>query len=138
MKKILFAIGILGALAVILGAFGAHALVPKLPAESLASYKTGVLYHFIHILAALIASILYLLTKNKLFRTSAYIFLIGILLFSGSIYLLSTRSITHLEISWLGPVTPVGGVLFILGWICLAIAGFGSEVKWAPNQEQEA
>ncbi len=133
MKRTILILGILGALAVILGAFGAHALVPKLPADSLASYKTGVLYHFIHTLAALAACILYLLTEQKLFRTSAYIFIVGILFFSGSIYLLATRAITHLEISWLGPVTPVGGVLFIIGWLCLAIAGSRMEFKSPSN-----
>ena len=123
MKKLLLIIGILGALAVILGVFGAHALVPKLPVESLASYKTGVLYHFIHTLAALLACVLYLLTEQKLFRNGAYLFIVGILFFSGSIYLLATRPVTHLEVGFLGPVTPVGGVLFILAWICMAIAG---------------
>lgn len=124
MKKLILTIGILGAVAVVLGAFGAHALVPGLSAESLASYKTGVLYHFIHVLAALLSTILFRITENRLFRTSAWLFIAGIVCFSGSIYLLSTRSITNLDIGWLGPVTPIGGVLFIAGWLLVAFGGF--------------
>ena len=128
MKKLLIIIGILGACAVVLGAFGAHALVPKLSAASLASYKTGVLYHFIHVLAAMAAMILYINTHQRLFKTSAILFLVGIIFFSGSIYLLATRELTNLTVGWLGPVTPIGGVIFILAWLVSALAASKIEI----------
>lgn len=108
----------LGALGVIFGAFGAHWLAERLAVQQLTSYKTAVLYHFIHVLAAL--SVLNLVTKggNKGLTVSVFLFLGGILFFSGSLYLLATREILGLSYyKWLGPLTPIGGLLFIAGWI---------------------
>jgi len=113
---------ILGALAVILGAFGAHGLKPLLSPESLANYQTGVLYHFIHTLALLLVSS----RRNSPFRfqqASCISFTVGIVLFSGSLYLLSTASVTGLSVSFLGPITPIGGIALILGWVLLALPG---------------
>lgn len=119
-KKILIMIGISGMLAVVLGAFGAHALVNKISAESLSSYKTGVSYQFYHTLAALLC---YMLLKDSDMKSHMWptiSFLIGNLLFSGSIYLLTTRMLTGLDnISWLGPITPIGGFFYIFGWIMM-------------------
>lgn len=108
----------MGALAVILGAFGAHWLAERLPIQQLTSYKTGVLYHFIHVIAALsVLNIVKDLSKSRLIIT-VYLFLGGIVLFSWSIYLLATRDILGLtSYKWLGPLTPIGGVLFIAGWL---------------------
>ena len=113
---------LLGALAVILGAFGAHMLADKLAAKQLGSFKTGVLYHFVHIIAALLTIVLAEIKSSKTLLWSARLFLIGILLFSGSLYLLSTREIIGLiSYKWLGPITPIGGIFFIVGWINAAI-----------------
>ncbi|NNE28983.1 MAG: DUF423 domain-containing protein [Saprospiraceae bacterium] len=121
MKSIIIAAAGLGALAVILGAFGAHSLADKLSAESLASYKTGVLYHFLHVLVILIVGIYYQQKPNNLMRWAVICFIVGIVFFSGSIYLLATRSITGLSFTnILGPITPIGGLLFVSGWILLA------------------
>jgi uncharacterized membrane protein YgdD (TMEM256/DUF423 family) len=123
-KHIIFTAALLGAAAVILGAFGAHALRSVLPARDLEVWHTGVQYHFYHVFALLFLST-FTRFKNKLITASYYLFTLGIVFFSGSLYLLSCRSI--LGWSWLnvlGPVTPIGGLLFIAGWVLLALAAF--------------
>jgi uncharacterized membrane protein YgdD (TMEM256/DUF423 family) len=106
------------ALAVILGAFGAHGLDGKIPAEALETYQTGVRYHFYHGFGMLCCLILAIITSRKGFIRVAYVFAAGILLFSGSLYVLSMKSLLGLEnVRWLGPITPLGGLLFIAGWI---------------------
>ena len=114
--------GIVGTTAIILGAFGAHALKGKLDDALLDSYKTGVMYHFIHVLAMLICVAMVQRQDSVWMRRAFWFFFIGILFFSGSIYLLATRQITDLDASFLGPITPIGGILFILGWLCLCIS----------------
>lgn len=117
-KKLMLATALLGMLAVIIGAFGAHSLDGKISAGSLLSYKTGVSYQFYHTLGSAVAIILYLQFHQKQFRHASFCFLIGILLFSGSIYLLTTNDITGIGLRGiLGPMTPIGGLFFILGWI---------------------
>lgn len=120
-KRIILTGALLGLIAVILGAFGAHGLENKVSEGSLDNWKTAVSYQFYHTFA-----ILYLATfsraKNVLINFSYWTFTAGILLFSGSLYLLSTREITGLTASFLGPITPIGGLLFILGWISLFVA----------------
>lgn len=93
-----------------LGAFGAHALKDRLTEYYLDVYKTGVLYHFIHGLALFVVA---WLTQNQNSSASiaGYCFLAGIVIFSGSLYILSITGI-----KWLGAVTPIGGILFIIGW----------------------
>lgn len=99
---------VLGALAVVAGAFGAHALAERLPAVSLEVWKTTVFYQFIHVI-----SVLALRTTPL----TKLLWLLGIVLFSGSLYVLSTSSLHELNVNWLGPVTPIGGLFFILGWL---------------------
>jgi uncharacterized membrane protein YgdD (TMEM256/DUF423 family) len=118
-----------GAVAVILGAFGAHSLKGALPPEQLQVYETGVRYQFYHTLAILLCGLLLRQSESGLFKTSGYFFLAGIVCFSGSLYLLSTRAILGIE-DWafLGPVTPVGGLFFICGWIILFAGANKSKV----------
>lgn len=106
-------IAILGALAVALGALGAHALKDVLDPSSLASYKTAVLYHLFHTIALLA------LTRGSYKKLTAQLWMGGIALFSGSIYLLATDELLGLSFSFLGPITPIGGVLLIGGWLSL-------------------
>ena len=109
-------------LAVILGAFGAHTLKEKLTPELLASFETGVRYQFYHSLALLMIALISKENKNKFIQWAGISFMIGVIFFSGSLYLLSLRDIIGLEnYKWLGPVTPLGGVCFIVGWIFLFI-----------------
>ena len=111
------------ACAVVLGALGAHALTERLTPESLTAYLTGVRYHFWHALALLLLVALKDHLSPTGFRHTALLFLIGTLLFSGSIYALSTRALYAPEgLRWLGPITPLGGLLLITGWIRLATA----------------
>lgn len=112
---------ILGAIAVILGAFGAHGLEDQISPDSLDTYKTGVLYHFLHVFIGLIAVLTSRQQSGRLLIIGCWSFLLGILLFSGSLYLLSTTELTGLNLNFLGPVTPIGGLLFISGWITIAI-----------------
>lgn len=121
-------ISILGALAVAMGAFGAHILSDKITSSSLEVYKTAVFYHFIHTMVALIALVLAVVLKEPMFKTASVILIIGVIFFSGSLYLLSLREVLHIE-SWskvLGPITPLGGLLFITGWIILGIGLYKS------------
>ncbi len=119
-KYLLIISALFGALAVIIGAFGAHALSERIPQDSLNSFKTGVSYQFYHCLAAFIALFLSINFGLKQFKWSGLCFLIGIFFFSGSIYLLTTHSITSLNMgSILGPLTPIGGLFFIAGWFLL-------------------
>ncbi|MGB0254601.1 MAG: DUF423 domain-containing protein [Flavobacteriaceae bacterium] len=104
--------------AVILGAFGAHLLEQYLSTEVLQSYEVGVRYQFFHGLALLFLS----LDKNVFSKRTATLFVIGTLLFSGSIYGLSLSSMSLSTLpKILGPVTPIGGLLLILGWVNLLI-----------------
>lgn len=103
-------------LGVILGALGAHALEKTgLSADSLESYETAVRYQIYHGLALLILG-----QSKYLSKTLIWLFIIGVLMFSVSIYLLVTDELFNADFSFLGPITPIGGVLLILGW-CLLI-----------------
>jgi uncharacterized membrane protein YgdD (TMEM256/DUF423 family) len=122
MKKLLVIGSILGASAVILGAFGAHALKTILTESQLESYQTGVHYQIIHAIVIIIIGILYHLTKNRNFITAANLMFAGAMFFSFSIYLLSLRDFLGMpQLSFLGPVTPIGGILMIIGWIIILI-----------------
>lgn len=115
-KNILVLAGISGALAVGLGAFGAHGLEPLLVQNGrLDTFETAVSYHFYHTLGLLGLGILALIKPEwKGLSLAAWGMFLGILIFSGSLYILSLTGIT-----WLGAITPIGGVGFILGWLAL-------------------
>lgn len=123
MKRLVLMGSIMAALAVIIGAFGAHALKPLLNETQLQTYETGVKYHLIHSLALLLIATLYHQHKIKLFLSAGVLMFIGIILFSFSLYLLSLRDVLGIQ-SWsfLGPITPLGGLSMIVGWI-LVFAG---------------
>lgn len=105
------------ALAVLLGAFGAHSLKKILSGEMLAIYETGVTYHFYHAIGLLVIGIAArYLPGSTLLSWSGWLMLAGIVLFSGSLYLLSISGTR-----WLGAVTPVGGLCFIAAWIVFAV-----------------
>lgn len=122
MEKKWIAVGsFLAAIAVMAGALGAHALRGQIADRLLESYQTGVLYHTIHALAMVAVGILSSLYSGISLRPVFWLFFLGIFFFSGSIYLLSTREIAGWNPSFLGPVTPVGGLLFMVGWIVLGV-----------------
>ena len=108
-----------GLLAVMLGAFMSHSLEETITTDLLGVFQTGVSYHMYHSLAALAAGILsHIFPKVRLLKFSAYSFLLGIMLFSGSLYLLALT-----ELPMIGMITPIGGIFFIFGWIMLCIFG---------------
>ena len=116
--RLFLAIGsISGALAVILGAFGAHGLKSRLSEKMLANYMTGVEYHFYHTFALLAVGLLAMHLPSRLLSAGGWAFIIGILIFSGSLYVMALTGITKL-----GAITPIGGLLFIIGWTLLAVA----------------
>ena len=112
----LILICISGFLAVALGAFGAHGLSPRLSAHQMMIWDKAVSFQFYHTLAALIAIVFYDLKHVRYLLTAAYLFLIGVACFSGSLYLIATAELTGFPTDVSGPVTPVGGLLFLLGW----------------------
>ena len=107
--------GINGFLAVGIGAFGAHALSDRLTPELTSTFQTGVQYHMFHTLALFGVGLLLLtLPQAALPRISGYLFTLGIVLFSGSLYVLAITGIR-----WLGAITPLGGLCFLAAWGCL-------------------
>jgi uncharacterized membrane protein YgdD (TMEM256/DUF423 family) len=115
-RKTLAIAGALLALATVLGAFGAHALKAHLPADRLQVYETAVRYHFLHSLGLLAIGILLRSMDGELLRWSAILVLAGVILFSGSLYLL-----TFGAPRFMGVVTPIGGLALIGGWILFAV-----------------
>ena len=112
---------ITGVLVVIIGAFGAHFLKSRLDATNLETIKTGVLYLFIHTLATLLVCVMAQRQQipGRWLKLSGIGFLAGIVMFSGSLFIISTRSLTDFPASSIGFVTPLGGLSFILGWLFL-------------------
>ncbi|BAV08393.1 Uncharacterized membrane protein YgdD, TMEM256/DUF423 family [Filimonas lacunae] len=116
----------LGALAVILGAFGAHKLKEIVPAPALAIFETGVKYQFYHVFALLITALAWKEFPNKWLQYAGTLFVLGIILFSGSLYVLTWLTAASeggplpAIGKVIGPVTPVGGLFFIAGWLLLA------------------
>ncbi|MES2491306.1 MAG: DUF423 domain-containing protein [Pseudomonadota bacterium] len=106
-----------GFLAVALGAFGAHALKQRLSTEMLAVWRTAVEYHFYHALALILLGIIARQTPSAALNAGGACFAIGVLIFSGSLYALALS-----DIRILGAVTPLGGLLFLAGWILLGYA----------------
>ncbi len=111
-----------GMIGVSFGAFGAHFLKTRLEVNSLEALKTGVLYLFIHVLATLGMAVLSLShPASRLIRSAGVFFLVGVFLFSGSLFVISTSSLTGIPASYVGFLTPLGGVSFICGWVALLL-----------------
>jgi uncharacterized membrane protein YgdD (TMEM256/DUF423 family) len=119
-RKIVRIAAILGMLAIILGAFGAHALKKVLTAEQLVTFETGVKYQMYHALLLLFVGLsaqVSEIAKKRIF----YFVVSGVLCFSGSIYLLATNDLTTFDFKKIGFITPIGGLLLIVAWMCLFI-----------------
>jgi len=119
-RNYLLAGSLSGAIAVALGAFGAHGLKKIVPAETVATFQTGVQYQMYHTLALILAAILYEKFPDKWIRWAGGCFIAGIVLFSGSLYLLTAlKAAGEVGLNGVGIITPFGGVFFILGWVSL-------------------
>ncbi|EGG93043.1 hypothetical protein IMCC1989_1796 [gamma proteobacterium IMCC1989] len=120
-KLFLLFAAINGMIAVVLGAFGAHALKASIGASLLSAYQTGIQYHFIHVLA-LVGLALFILrlpatvTVPLPLVLAGCLWMAGVILFSGSLYGIAIGAP-----SWFGPITPLGGLLLIVGWLCFAV-----------------
>lgn len=119
MEKTFLVIGaVLGALAVAIGAFGAHGLKAMVTPDLLANFETGARYHMYHALAIVaVALVIARYPAATLAPTAGWLFLAGIVIFSGSLYLMALTGMR-----WLGAITPIGGVALIGGWACLALS----------------
>ena len=117
-RKITSVAALMGMIAIILGAFGAHALKKQLSVEQLGSFETGVKYQMYHALFLLFLGINTFLNE-KVKKTVFQLVVFGVFFFSGSIYLLTTKEITGVDFKFIGIVTPIGGVLLIMAWSVL-------------------
>lgn len=106
---------------VMLGAFGAHTLRDRLTADMLVIFETGVRYHFIHALALFVVAWAASRWPGPLVSFAGWLFVAGIVIFSGSLYVLSISGVR-----WLGAITPIGGLCMIAGWALLAVAALRS------------
>lgn len=118
-RFLLFAAALSGFICVALGAFASHLLQGQLTERLYDVLQTGIQYQMFHTLALLVVAVLLKQQMSALLRWSGAAFLLGILLFCGSLYLLALSG-QH----WLGAVTPIGGILFLTGWGCLAVAAY--------------
>ncbi len=120
-KKIISTAAILGMIAIILGAFGAHALKKVLSLDQLNTFETGVKYQMYHALFLLFLGTTKTVSERVRKRVF-YLVLSGVFLFSGSIYLLATNTLTNINFRFIGPLTPVGGFLLIFAWFNIFIS----------------
>jgi uncharacterized membrane protein YgdD (TMEM256/DUF423 family) len=122
-KKFIATGALLGAIAVALGAFGAHGLKKIVSAETVQTFQTGVQYHMYHALALLLTGLLYEKCSQKFARMAGVLFITGVFLFSGSLYLLTAgKAAGNLSFDKAGIITPLGGIAFIAGWVILFLA----------------
>ncbi len=133
MKKRIIASGaVLGMIAIILGAFGAHALKKVLSIDQLVTFETGVRYQMYHALFLLFIGTYDALSQKKQ-KAIYYLVLTGVALFSGSIYLLATNSLTSFDFKIIGFVTPIGGLLLIIAWFILLASIFDKKSQNHQN-----
>lgn len=125
-KKIISTGAIFGMLAIILGAFGAHALKKVLSLDALATFETGVKYQMYHAIFLLFVGLATEISQ-KAKKTIYYLVVVGVLFFSGSIYLLATNSLTSFDFKTIGFITPIGGFLLILAWGALLLNYFNKK-----------
>jgi len=124
MQKTFLIVGsVLGMLSVILGAFGAHVLKTVISSEAINIFETAVRYQFYHVFALIATGILYKEFPLRYTIIAGYLFIYGIILFSGSLYILTYfKGAAIVGYNWIGMITPLGGLLLIAGWIFLTIA----------------
>ncbi len=123
MEKVFFVIGAVAAgLGVLLGAFGAHGLQARLTPDLLETFETGVRYEIYHAFAILIVALALTRWNSPLITWAGWAFLLGMVVFSGSLYILALTGVR-----WLGAITPIGGVAFIAGWVLLAVGVWQSQ-----------
>lgn len=134
-RKIILTAIILGAISIIFGAFGAHALKKLIDVNALATFETGVRYQMYHALFLLfLASTNVIQERSK--KVIHILVIFGVLFFSGSIYLLATNAITSFDFKVIGFITPIGGLLFIMAWTVLFINVYKNRSQFQDNSSQ--
>ena len=119
-KRLLTTVSVLGIAGVAFGAFGAHFLRSRLDPESMEVIRTAILYLFIHTLATLLIILLGRTdTSSRVLKITGVFFVVGVILFTGSLLLIATRALTGFQAGFIGFATPLGGVFFISAWACL-------------------
>jgi uncharacterized membrane protein YgdD (TMEM256/DUF423 family) len=112
----------LGAISVMLGAFAAHKLKQIVSEQAISIFETAVRYQFYHVFALALTAVIYKDYPNKLISAAGILFMLGILFFSGSLYLLTYITGNNIVgLDWIGAITPIGGLFFIVGWLCLSL-----------------
>ncbi|MGL5113042.1 MAG: DUF423 domain-containing protein [Flavobacterium sp.] len=114
-QKVISVAAVLGMIAIILGAFGAHALKKMLPVEALVIFETGVRYQMYHALFLLFIGTTTLVSDITK-KYTLYLTTVGVLFFSGSLYILATKMLTNIDFAKIGFITPIGGLLLIIAW----------------------
>lgn len=131
-KGIIKTAALLGAVSVALGAFGAHGLKKMLDLQGLAVFETAVRYQFYHVFSLLAVGILYKEFATQVLLNAARFFIMGIILFCGSLYLVTFFKAQQIEgLYWVGAITPFGGVAFIIGWVMIffSLLAPGKKIK---------
>jgi len=127
-KRFVVTGAVLGAIAVALGAFGAHGLKKIVPAETVQTFQTGVQYQMVHALALLVTGLLYEKCSQRFVKTAGILFIFGVILFSGSLYTLTAGKVAEITtMDKAGMITPLGGLAFIGGWLFLFLAAIRSK-----------
>ena len=127
-RKLIITAAILGMIAIILGAFGAHALKKVLSIEQIVTFETGVRYQMYHALFLLFIGLLDNVTE-KTKKTIFFLVVFGVILFSGSIYLLATNDLTAFDFKSIGFLTPIGGLLLIMAWGVLLASSLNKKAQ---------
>ena len=117
-RRFLILAGLLGFLGVLLGAFGAHGLKSRIEPAMLETFEVGVRYHLVHAVALLVVALMSQQQSCSCIKVAGWSFTVGIVIFSGTLYVLAVTGM-----KWLGAITPIGGVAFMVGWIALLVAG---------------
>lgn len=133
-KKILITVGISGGLAVILGAFGSHLLNGNISVDKMEVWDTAVQYQMFHTIALLGITFMNRYLKRAYISTIYYLFFIGTILFSGSLYIASISELTGFTLGSLAYITPIGGILLIAGWTYILLTGFTYEHNKRRNK----
>lgn len=127
--KLLIAASLFGIVGVSVGAFGAHFLKSRIDANDIETLKTGVLYLFFHTLMILIVILLARTDRDsRLLKSAGLFYAIGVVLFSGSLFIIATKSLIGLQLGYFGILTPMGGLCFIIGWILLLFYSFSYRI----------
>jgi len=123
-RRFLILAGLLGFLGVLAGTFGAHGLKGRIEPAMIETFEVGVRYHLVHAVALLVVALMAQQKISACMKVAGWGFTIGIIIFSGTLYLLAVTGM-----KWLGAITPLGGVGFMVGWIALLVAGVREKKK---------